>query len=66
MGGHAYYVWLAYGLTLLLILGNTWYARVSRRNFFRQHAQRQMRRGRKGTGRARRGQDIQDEEVVEL
>ena len=46
MGGHGFYVWLSFGLTLLLILGNILYARLSRRRFFHQHALRQVRRAR--------------------
>ncbi|MBV1905813.1 MAG: heme exporter protein CcmD [Pseudomonadales bacterium] len=43
MGGHAFYVWLAFGLTLLLILGNIWRVRALRRTFFRQYMSKQVR-----------------------
>ena len=40
MGGHGLYVWLYYGLGLLMILLNVWWVRRSRRVFFYQHSRR--------------------------
>ena len=64
MGGHGFYVWLSFGLTLLLILGNILYAHLSRRNFFRQYAQRQVRLARNRTSTALTGQETREGEVI--
>ncbi len=36
MGGHGLYVWLAYGVALIVVLVNVISVRVARRRFFRQ------------------------------
>lgn len=36
MGGHGLYVWLSYGLSLLVIVWNVWRLRSERRRFFRE------------------------------
>jgi len=36
MGGHGLYVWLAYGVALIVVLFNVFSVRVARRRFFRQ------------------------------
>ncbi len=59
MGGHGFYVWLSFGLTGLLIIGNVVHVRMARRNFFREHAQRQTRRKRSGTVPSNSGQNQQ-------
>jgi len=66
MGGHGFYVWLSFGLTLLLIFGNILYARISRRTFFRQFAQRQIRLGRKRTITSPVVQKTQEDTVIKL
>jgi heme exporter protein D len=36
MGGHALYVWLAYGAAVLVVVGNVVSVRVSRRRYLRE------------------------------
>lgn len=36
MGGHGLYVWLAYGSTIAVVLGNVLAVRIARRRYFRQ------------------------------
>ena len=66
MGGHGFYVWLSFGLTGLLIIGNVAYVHVARRNFFREHAQRTVRLSRKGVTPANSDKQSQQEKVSEL
>ncbi|MCK2184630.1 heme exporter protein CcmD [Halomonas getboli] len=40
MGGHAPYVWSAYGATVALLLGVGWHARAERRRVMRDLARR--------------------------
>lgn len=65
MGGHAPYVWSAWAMTLLLLLGSVWHARHERRQLIRQLQRRSRRerhhaaRGRAADSRSRPG-DIDD------
>jgi len=43
MGGHALYVWLSYGVSLIVIVWNAWRVRSERVRFFRD-ARAQQRR----------------------
>jgi heme exporter protein D len=43
MGGHALYVWLAYGSALAVIVGNLWAPVRARRRFFMIEGQRARR-----------------------
>lgn len=43
MGGHAPYVWSAWGLTLALLLGSALHARTERRRLFRDLQRRNRR-----------------------
>ena len=43
MGGHALYVWLAYGSALVVIVGNLWAPVRARRRFFTIEVQRARR-----------------------
>lgn len=43
MGKHGFYVWLAYGLTALVILWNVLQPVLQRRRLLKQHAQQQRR-----------------------
>jgi heme exporter protein D len=52
MGGHGFYVWLSFGLTGLLIIGNIAHVHVARRNFFREYTQRKVRLSRKSVAPA--------------
>ena len=36
MGGHGFYVWLSYGLSLVVVLGNVLAIRGSRRRYFQE------------------------------
>ena len=38
MGGHGFYVWLSYGLSLVVVLGNVLATRGSRRRFLQEQA----------------------------
>ncbi|NIC37805.1 heme exporter protein CcmD [Halomonas desiderata] len=48
MGGHAPYVWSAWGLTLALLLGIVFHARAERRQLLRQLQRRVRREARQG------------------
>lgn len=43
MGGHAPYVWSAWGLSAALMLGIAWHARVERRRLLRELQRRNRR-----------------------
>lgn len=43
MGGHAPYVWSAWGVTLFLLLASVWHARLERRQLIRSLARRERR-----------------------
>lgn len=43
MGGHAPYVWAAWGVTALLMIASVWHARVERRQLIRD-VKRRVRR----------------------
>ncbi|MFQ3786542.1 heme exporter protein CcmD [Halomonas sp. A29] len=58
MGGHAPYVWSAWGLTLALLLGIVLHARAERRQVLRQ-LQRRVRREARQTGASAGAQPIQ-------
>ncbi|MCE8020861.1 heme exporter protein CcmD [Halomonas sp. MCCC 1A11036] len=58
MGGHAPYVWSAWGLTLALLLGSVLHARAERRQLLRQ-LQRRVRREARQAGRSAETQPIQ-------
>jgi len=38
MGGHGFYVWLSYGLSLLVVLANVLATRSSRRRYLQEQA----------------------------
>lgn len=50
MGGYAPYVWSAWGVTALLLVGSVWHARLERRQLLRD-LQRRNRRERHATAR---------------
>ncbi|GED21105.1 heme exporter protein CcmD [Halomonas halmophila] len=54
MGGHAAYVWSAYGVTLLLLAGVGLHVRLERRQLWRR-LQRQARREQRPVRRAQEG-----------
>ncbi|PMR76091.1 heme exporter protein CcmD [Billgrantia endophytica] len=58
MGGHAPYVWAAWGVTAALLLGTVIHARAERRQLLRQLARRVRRESRLAT-RAAGAQPIQ-------
>ncbi|WP_104204627.1 heme exporter protein CcmD [Billgrantia saliphila] len=58
MGGHARYVWSAWGLTAVLLLGAVFHARFERRQVLRQ-LQRRIRREAHQAGRTGMTQPIQ-------
>ncbi|MCE8016667.1 heme exporter protein CcmD [Halomonas sp. MCCC 1A17488] len=58
MGGHAPYVWSAWGLTAVLLLGAVLHARVERRQVLRQ-LRRRVRREARQAGHAGEAQPIQ-------
>ncbi|WP_111412967.1 heme exporter protein CcmD [Billgrantia lactosivorans] len=58
MGGHAPYVWSAWGLTAVLLLGAVLHARFERRQVLRQ-LRRRVRREAHQAGRSGRAQPIQ-------
>ena len=35
MDGHGLYIWLAYGITLIVLSANLWWPRVTRQRFIR-------------------------------
>lgn len=43
MGGHAAYVWSAWGVTAALLIGSLWYARAERRQLIRDLQRRNRR-----------------------
>lgn len=43
MGGHAPYVWSAWGLTAALLVGSAWHARLERRRLLRTIRRRHRR-----------------------
>lgn len=43
MGGHAPYVWAAWGVTALLMIASVWHARVERRQLIRDLKRRARR-----------------------
>jgi heme exporter protein D len=43
MGGHGFYVWLSYGLSLAVVLGNVLVTRNSRRQYLREQLDRETR-----------------------
>lgn len=45
MGGHAAYVWSAWGLTAALLIGSAWHARIERRQLIRTIQRRNRRAG---------------------
>ncbi|MCE8003932.1 heme exporter protein CcmD [Billgrantia ethanolica] len=58
MGGHAPYVWSAWGLTAALLLGIVFHARAERRQLLRQ-LQRRVRREARQSAPAAAAQPIQ-------
>ncbi|MFG6178755.1 heme exporter protein CcmD [Halomonas sp. THAF12] len=56
MGGHAPYVWTAYGATAALLLGVAWHARAERRRVLRD-LRRRVRRERRQAGTTGEGQN---------
>jgi heme exporter protein D len=50
MNGHAPYVWSAWGVTAVLLIGSALYARRERRQLIRDLKRRQRREGRVGAG----------------
>lgn len=52
MGGHGPYVWSAYAITLITLVGIVWAPLARRRRFLREQAALERRRdARSGTGR---------------
>ena len=43
MGGHGFYVWLSYGLSLAVVLGNVLATRSSRRRYLAEQADLEIR-----------------------
>ena len=43
MGGHGFYVWLSYGLSLAVVLGNVLLTRSSRRRYLQEQADLEIR-----------------------
>lgn len=43
MGGHAPYVWSAWGVTAALLIGSVWHARAERRQLMREIKRRNRR-----------------------
>ena len=43
MGGHGFYVWLSYALSVVVVLGNVFATRTSLRRYLREQRDQQLR-----------------------
>jgi len=62
MGGYAFYVWTAYGITLLVLLANIIIPVLQRKQFLRQQALK-LRRNASKSDRSHYGQNENGKEV---